>query len=163
MTAIRTYSKSADEALLDALTSLMQVTNLIGTEADSENTGVTRAVWMPEKWGTAPLRVQPVDGHGIAEHDRRYTVALHAGTYGGLIELYHALVRALDTKLTREAYELADTDKPVGGTSGWAVLVPVTLKGPIYAEVYGAVTVATTTRSVAVDGESDAAAAQVLS
>jgi hypothetical protein len=154
---------SADEVLLDELTTLMNVVNLVGVEADSEHTNDQRVVWIPEDWDTTTkVSVQPTDGRAIGQHDRLYHVALYSNDYGGLIGLYHALRRALDAKLSLSAF-LVGKCKPKGGSSGWGCLLPVTLKGPIYAEVYVPVVIETSSQEVAVDGESDTDPEEVLS
>lgn len=162
MTATRSYSKSADEALLDQLATLMGVANLLGVEADSEHTNAQRVVWIPDEWATGKLPVQPTDGKGIAEHARAYQVAIYSDNYSGLIELYHALRRALDAKLSLTAYEVGKC-RPKGGSGGWGCLLPVTLKGPIYEAVFADVVIDTSSQAIAVDGETDTAPEEVLS
>jgi hypothetical protein len=161
VTATRSFSKSADEALLDEFATLMNVANLFGAEADAENTNAQRVVWIPAKWNTSKLAVQPVDGVGIRQHDRRYTVAIYSDNYGGLIELYHALYRALDARSTLQAFDFGEGE-PKGGSGGWGIAIPVTLKGPIYSEVHAPVVIESTSQALAVGAEGDSAPAEDL-
>ncbi len=161
MTAALTYSKSADEALLAEMTTLSGVANLLGVEADSENTNAQRVVWIPLKWTTGKLAVQPVDGHGVREHGRRYNVAMYADNYDALIVLFHAVYRALDTKLTLQGFDFGEGE-PKGGSGGWGIVVPVTLKGPIYVEVYGSVVVTKLAQTMGVTLEGDPSPAEAL-
>lgn len=159
MTAAPGYERHSDESLLEELSTLVGIRQGIGEQEDSEHTSVDRCVWIPGPWKAGPLRIQPSDGEAVAEHQRRYDVALYASSFSGLQILYHALVRALDARLTRTGFEIAEaTPKPRAGTAGagWGITVPVTIKGPVYRELYGTVTPTSHSVGISVTGPSGA-------
>jgi hypothetical protein len=81
---------------------------------------------------------------------RRYNVAIYAPDMGTLARLWSALVDKLDYLLSWTGVEVGDATNPGprgtgAGSAGFGTTVPVSVKGPVYREVYGTATAETVT------------------
>lgn len=128
------------------------ITVAFGTQADAENATGPRVFFIEQAWTARPRKLQPADGLASFEMARRYDVAIYAPDMGMLARLWSALVDKLDYLLSWTGVEVGDATKPGprgtgAGSAGFGTTVPVTIKGPVYREVYGTATAETVTIS----------------
>lgn len=127
----------------------------LGTQADAENATGARVFFIEAPAGGltyAPVRLQPADGQASKEEQRAYEVAIYAPDAGVLVRLCRAVADKLDYLLSWTACDVGKPSKrgPVGtgaGSAGFGLTLPVTIKGPVYREVYGTATAETVTIS----------------
>lgn len=161
------YASHPDADLLaqlaEQLSPLGFVTSVsFGVQADSENTTGGRVVFMEKGWQGEPIARQPSDGMASFDGWRLYDVALYAPNMGALYRLWQATIDKLDYLLSWTGFEHGKTTAPKGGDdSGFGLTMPVTIKGPVYREVYGSETVETVTISAQLT-EADGSGAEAI-
>ncbi len=127
----------ADDAeIFKQLAGILRIPVTLGSQADAENTAADRIVFVPVKLPKPKaLKYSPPDGDGIAEQHRAYRVSIYGADWGRLCRVHREFYAALDDILSFTGFEMGDSEEPKGGGPGepsWGVIVPVTIKGPIY-------------------------------
>lgn len=129
---------------------------VFGSQADAENVnGDARVVFVDTEWQAMPRRIQPTDGNASFDGHRFYDVHLRAPEKGTLWRLYCKTVDALDDICSWAGADVGKAAK-IGqqsngaGSGGFGLVLPVTVKGPVYREAFGSAEATAVTRSTGV-------------
>ena len=163
------YASHPDAALLAMLATEIAPLGLggvvaFGSQADAENVGDSaRVIFVDTEWQAMPSKVGPGDGKASFSGWRSYDVHVRAPEMGTLWRLFTKITDALDDLVSWSGADVSKAAK-IGkasngaGSGGFGLVLPVTVKGPVYREAFGAEEVLTVTRSTAVgdvDGTQD--------
>lgn len=143
-----------DAGLFREIAGVLGLPVLLGSQADAENTGAERIVFVPARLPRPrPLKYEQSDGDAVAEQHRAYKVSIYGSDFGRVCRLHRELFAALDDALSFTSFEMGDSEEPQGGGPGlpsWGVVVPVTLKSGIYRKFWIDGTSTTVTSSIAI-------------
>lgn len=143
----------------------LDITIAFGIQADAEIvTGAPRVIFIEKKWQAKPRRLQPADGMASFDGWRVYDVAIRAPDAGMLYRLLMAVADKLDLLLSWTGVDVGDAADIGPRNSGalYGCMLPVTVKGPVYREVYGTATAETVTLHTSI-AEADGSGVQVVS
>ncbi len=140
---------------LELVTSTVGVDNFLGAAAAAAATGPQRIVW---EWAEnekyyGPAQLRDDEGHVIWDVDQRYDVQIWAEDPRSAVDLHDALLAALDTNFSPNAYR-PNKAQPKGegvADGGYQVLLSITLlRVPIFRSTANPVTITLKTGNVVV-------------